>query len=187
MAKHLVVVIDWYGPFKRDEALRRAKAGEFKDGLYLATGKRKHQRGGSVPQYIGLSSKLQSRLAQHKTLPKITRDQQLWLGEVGSANVPGPKVKKTTPTLDLAEWAIAYFVRLPLNNKKTINPPRQPVSVLSRWWKPDYENPWIRKRPSCPDFIDYLGEEDCVRMVWFHTKRGIKQKLINPPFEQRTL
>lgn len=175
--KHLVVVVDWYGPFSPEEA--RKAAADFEDGLYLGIGRRHYQHGPSTPQYIGLSKNLPSRLANHHKLPEITRDARLWLGEVASSNVPGKKAKKTPETLSLAEWSHAYFLALPLNERKRKKPPSRPVTVLSRWWRADYQTQWVKRpHPEWPELIDYLGPEHPARLVWF----GKNQKRIKPPF-----
>lgn len=175
--KYLVVVVDWFGPFSPEEA--RKAAADFENGLYLGIGRRHYQHGPSTPQYIGLSKNLVSRLANHHKLPDITRDARIWLGEIASSNVPGKKAKKTPETLSSAEWAHAYFLALPLNERKRKKPPSRPVTVLNRWRHSDYETPWVKRpHPAWPEFIEYLGPELPVKLVWF----GKKQKRIKPPF-----
>jgi hypothetical protein len=175
--KHLIVVVDWYGPYKYQEAIVLAKS-EYGDGLYLCVGKTKHQRGSSVLQYVGITGKeLGSRVnANHHKLTLVTRDCEIWLGEVGSLGVPGPKTKKTNPALDFAEWALVYFLKPALNAKKIKSPPTRPVTVLNRWWKTDFETPWIRKRPHLhmPDLIDYLGQNFRAKIVRFKDSTRVK-------------
>lgn len=153
---------------------------DYTSGMYLGIGKCRYQHGPATVQYIGLSSRLSTRLnGRHHKLAKITREAKLWLGEVATAEVPGKKVKKTSAILDSAEWLHAFFLKLPLNEKKTMRPPQKPCTVLNRWWKKDYATPWV-KRPHAnwPDFIDYLGPNMPARLVWF----GKRQKRVNPPF-----
>lgn len=177
--KHLAVVIDWYGPYSVAEALTASKRDGYSSGLYVGIGKLRYERGPSKPQYIGLSKNLKSRLASHHRLPAISRDVTLWLGEIATFEPPGKKRKAVTASLDYAEWLHAFFLQLPLNDKKTINPPRRPVTVLNRWWRTDYETPRV-KRPHAlwPDLIDFIGPEYSAKVVWF----GKKLKRVKPPF-----
>ncbi|MCB1565302.1 MAG: hypothetical protein KDI78_06670 [Xanthomonadales bacterium] len=167
MSKHLAIVVDWYGPYTPEQAIAAA-AEDFESGLYLGIGKIKHQKAAATPQYVGLSKNIASRLRNHSKLPDITRDTKIWLGEVATAGVPGKSRKKTQTTIDLAEWALSYFMKLPLNTKKRKNPPDRAMTLLNRWWRIDYETPW-RKRPhqQWPDLIDYVDPEYPARIVWF--------------------
>lgn len=177
--KHLAIIIDWYGPYTFLEALE-ASGHDYGPGLYVGVGKRRYEHGASKPQYIGLSKNLAVRLANHKTLPEITRDAKLWLGEVSTAEPSGKKKKMTTVSLDYAEWLHAFFLQLPLNDKKKKNPPSRSVTVLNRWWKKDYETPWLRRpHPIWPDLIDFISTELPAKLVWF----GKKQNRVKPPFE----
>jgi hypothetical protein len=165
--KHLAVVVDWYGPYSPDEAKVSSRI-DYDSGLYLGIGKRKHQKSAAVPQYIGLSKNLAARLSNHNKLPDISRESRLWLGEVATAHVPGKKLKKTQATLDLAEWALTYFMAIPMNSKKRKSPPDRAITLLNRWWRKDFETPWIKRpHPLWPDLVDYLGSEYTTRLVWF--------------------
>jgi hypothetical protein len=173
MAKHLVIAVDWYGPYPGLEAARLAlNTYDWLPGLYMAIGK-SEERPAKGLQYIGISKKLVGRVhARHATLAKIS-DLQIWLGEVGTANPSGKKLKKTAPTLDYAEWLSAFFLKLPLNNKKKANSPKIPVSLLNRWWKvgKTFDVPRVqRPNPEWPDFIDFLGRDYTTRIVWFGGK-----------------
>lgn len=176
--KHLAIVVDWFGPYNRDEARSSARL-DYKSGLYLCLGKIRHQRAPSRPQYVGLSKSLAARLANHQKLPLITREATFWLGEVATAEVPGKKKKKTSETLASAEWALAYFMQIPLNSKKKLSPPNRSMTLLNRWWRKDYETPWVR-RPDArwPDLIEYGGADLAAKLVWF----GGRLKRVKPPF-----
>lgn len=177
--KHLAVVIDWYGPYTVTEALKVSKY-DYSSGLYVGIGKLHYAHGASKLQYIGLSKNLSRRLANHHKLPEITRDTKLWLGEVATSEPTGKKKKVTSTSLDYAEWLHAFFMQLPLNDKKKANPPNRSVTVLNRWWKKDYETPWVRRpHPLWPDLIDFINMELPAKVVWF----GKKQKRVKPPFE----
>jgi len=173
--KPIVAVIEWYGPYSLEEA--RTASFDYKDGIYLALGKTKNQRSSRL-QYVGLAADLPARLnGYHHKLPLITREQAIWLGEVVSPRTPGRKIKVTDRMLDLSEWAHAYFLQLPLNNKKKAYPPDRPITVYNRWWRRDYETPY-KKRPhkEWPDIIDYLGADYNAKLIWF----GGKQLIQNP-------
>jgi hypothetical protein len=179
--KHLAVIVDWYGPYTIDDALSVSKY-DYDSGLYVGLGKRRYRHGLAMPQYIGLSKNLRIRLANHHKLPEIIRDVKLWLGEVATPEPSGKKLKSTPATLDYSEWLHAFFLRLPLNDKKKKNPPSRPVTVLNRWWRTDYETPWIKRpHPLWPDLIDYIDAELPAKVVWF----GKRQKRIKPPFTLR--
>ena len=79
--------------------------------------------------------------------------------------------------LDLSEWAHAYFLQLPHNNKKKATPPDRAITVYNRWWKRDFVTPY-KRRPhnSWPDMIDYVGPDYDAKLVWF----GGKQLIQNP-------
>lgn len=168
MPKHLVVAVDWYGPYKSIiEAREAIRRDHFAPGLYFALG-RTSSDDKIGPQYVGISTSLASRVgSQHPKLSQID-DLSLWVGQVGTASPGGPKMKKTPPTLDMAEWLLAFFVAPPLNQKKTVIMPNVAVSLLNRWWKTDYETPYVRRPHSqWPDLIDYLGHYYPTKIVWF--------------------
>lgn len=160
-SKHLIVGIDWCGPYRSLEAARKAASDHYKGGLYLCLGKQKGQHQ-THPQYVGKSNKnLSTRLQKdHKKIDLVKREQVFWLGEVVTGGVPGRATTHTPPSVRFSEWAIAYFMQLPLNEKLRINPPKRPVTVLSWWWHRDHETPF-KQRPHAawPDLIDYLDEE----------------------------
>lgn len=177
--RHLAIVIDWYGPYSISEALHASKHDGYGSGLYMGIGKQLNERGTGQPQYIGLSKNLAARLANHHKLPDITRDAKIWLGEVATAEPSGQRQKTTSACLDYAEWLHAFFLQLPLNDKKKINPPNRSVTALNRWWRTDYETPWIRRpHPLWPDLIDFAGSDLPAKIIWF----GKKQQRIKPPF-----
>jgi hypothetical protein len=129
---------------------------------------KKHQHAVQL-QYVGLATDLASRInGYHHKLPLITRELEIWLGEVVPPRTPGRKIKVTDRILDLSEWAHAYFLQLPLNQRKTINPPDLPITVYNRWWKTDFKTPRKhRPHPDWPDVIDFIGQEYEAKLVWF--------------------
>jgi len=120
--KSLSAIIEWYGPYSLEDAKVASKF-YYDDGLYMVIGKTKRQRTPHL-QYIGIANDLRERLnGKHHKIPEVTKDASIWLGEVMSPRTPGKKIKVTDRMLDLAEWAHAYFLQLPLNNRKKGSPP----------------------------------------------------------------
>ena len=78
--KHLMIAVNWYGPYLSVEAARAAAKLDYDHGLYLCLGKRPYQRRREL-QYIGLAKQLHTRLSNgHHKLHAITREPQIWLG-----------------------------------------------------------------------------------------------------------
>ncbi len=170
MAKRLVIGVDWFGPYTRTEV---AQAEEFfEGGLYFAIGRKagkgNHKR---KPQYIGISNGglcgRASNPAHHK-LKTLDPHTTFWLGEIATAEPAGKRQQATRTTLSYAEWLHAYFMHLPLNEKKTKKLPPNPVTVLNRWWKGDFCTPYLKRpHPDWPDLIDFMGLDFRARKVWF--------------------
>jgi hypothetical protein len=159
MAKPIAIVIDWFGPYQQLDEAKSAARKDYDDGLYMLIGKQKYEKKRRL-KYVGLAKDLESRLKKDHPAISRLRECIIWLGEVATAGVSGPKRKTTEQRLDLAEWALCYFLKLPLNTKKRNNPPPQPVTLLNRWWCKDFET--LRKnRPhkDWPDIIDYVGKD----------------------------
>lgn len=166
MRKSIVALVEWYGPYSSEEA--GPAAFEYADGLYMVTGRRAYQRK-SEPQYIGLASSLGARLsAVHHKIPEVKHDIKIWLGQVVSPRTPGKKMQVTDVMLDLVEWAHAYFMQLPLNDKKTRKWPKRDIVVYNRWWRRCKEV-GHGKRPNreWPDIIDFIDGDFDARLVWF--------------------
>lgn len=172
--KERIALIDWFGPYNLKEAIDATKL-HYSDGLYAFIG-RQQPREHHKLQYVGLAKKLANRINKnHHAIKNLRGDVRVWLGEVASPRVSGRKVKVTDSLLDLAEWAHAYFVNLPLNIKKKQNPPDKAIVVYNRWWKPseDFSTPCCRPNPSWPDLIDFhfiVGDKRRSRIVWFGEK-----------------
>jgi len=173
--KSISIIIEWFGPYKTISEASKAAREAFDDGLYAVVGKQPYERESAL-QYVGIASQLSTRVnGQHHKIPEVTKERSLWLGEVVTPRRPGKKLKVTDSMLDLAEWAHAYFLQLPLNENKTKSPPPYPVTVYNRWWKKDYETPF-RRRPHIdwPDVIDFLGRDFPAKVVWFGGQQVVK-------------
>ncbi len=169
MNKQVAIIIDWFGIYDLKAAKAAAKA-DYGRGLYMLIGKAKSQKKNPKLQYIGIAKELYSRIGNgHIAIRDLSQELKIWLGEVASFGVPGKKVKKVDPMLDLAEWSHTYFLDdLPLNKKKKANPPSNPVMVYNRWWHKDYETLRVKRpHPDWPDLIDYIGKEYGAKIVWF--------------------
>ena len=167
MEKHVSTVIDWRGSYDLKEA-QKVTWHEDNNGLYMFIGRTKGQRKDRL-QYVGIAEKyLYDRFHKdHHIIKQLDPDTlSIWIGEITSAGIPGKKPKKIGTAIDLSEWAMAYFLQLPLNDKKTKNPPTDAVSVYNRWWKKDYETPRRRPRNDWPDLIDFVGHDYDSRLMW---------------------
>ncbi|GBE30159.1 MAG TPA: hypothetical protein ENH10_10380 [Bacteroidetes bacterium] len=171
--KPIAVVINWFGPYSYRGAIHAARDDGYTDGLYLAIGRQKFDKKDRV-QYVGVSNNLYKRIKPiHPTLKLIDQKLILWLGEVASTGIPGKQIAGKSPALEMAEWAHVYFIDPILNDKKRMNPPSSPVTVINRWWHSDYETPWKRKpHADWPDMIDYWGKEFGARLVHLRRTRG---------------
>lgn len=128
--KHIAVVVDWFGPYLNVKAAASKARSEYDAGLYLVIGKIRHQKKPASLQYVGIAKDLSARMYSSAGVQGVSRDRKIWLGEVASVGIPGKKAKVTNTQIDLAEWALAYFLELPLNKKKRINPP---LRIRSPW------------------------------------------------------
>lgn len=170
-SKHLMIAINWYGPYCDLDEARSCARYDFEHGLYLAIGKCESQRVRSV-QYVGIGANVHTRLTErHHKLSLIRANRTIWLGEIATAEPSGKRLKATRATLDFAEWMHARFMKLPLNDKKTKTLPTRSVTVLNRWFYDDYETPHRRPHADWPDLIDYPGYELPARTVWFSQRQ----------------
>lgn len=173
MVENMATIVDWYGPFggQGTTAISAASAAAKKDfgpGLYIAVGHSQRVRRGPVTLlYAGISADLATRVTPgHETLSKLSIST-LWLGEIGTAGIPGRRAKRTDPHLDTVEWMTAYFLRVPYNDRKRVNPPPLSAVVLNRWWKPDYETPVERPVARWADVIEWNAINRTANLCWF--------------------
>ncbi len=177
--KHLMIAVNWFGPYWDLAETREVARNEWDHALYMCIGMRPYQRKPAM-QYVGIGKSVHTRMTEdHHKLKEVTRERQIWLGEIATAEPGGRKLKVTAATLDYAEWLHARFMQLPLNEKKTKTLPPRSVTVLNKWWKRDYETPRRnRPHPDWPDLIDYPHWDSApARMVWF----GRRQQLFSAP------
>jgi hypothetical protein len=131
----IALIVDWYGPYVTIEKAKQAAA-EFGEVLYMAVGKRRYQCAATARmRYVGISTDPKSRISTgHHKLPEITRDFGVWFGEIGSQSIAGRKSRnhpvRHSRAIALAEWVLAYFLKLPLNEKKRKNPPNEAVILI---------------------------------------------------------
>lgn len=185
MPDHMASIVDWYGPFtgvgKEDlfKNARNAARADFGSGLYMAIGHAPNiAKGRTTIQYVGIADPLVSRLYEsHHRLGSMALTA-MWLGEIATAGIPGRRAKKTDPHLDIVEWAHAYFLRIPVNERKTINPPRSSCIVLNRWWATDYETPAERPAARWADILEYNVLRNTANLCWFGRKGRIVSKIV---------
>lgn len=175
--RHLMIAINWYGPYKDIDEARQCARHDYEHGLYVAIGECLGEQTPSM-QYVGIGKAIHTRLNnRHHKLSLILRKRMIWLGEIATAEPSGRRLKATRTTLDFAEWLHARFLRLPLNDKKTKALPSRSVTVLNRWFGLDYETPKRRPHRDWPDLIDYPGFNLPARVVWF----GVRQRRFLAP------
>lgn len=127
MINHTTVIVAWQGPFSLDEVLQNKQRAT---GLYLITGKQKHERSADI-QYCGITEgTFYRRLKDHHKASQVTREQEFWLAQVEYPNEPSRHF------LEKAEAIIIYFWKPSLNEKKKIFPPT-PVTLINKWYKKD--------------------------------------------------
>jgi len=120
-------IINWYGAYSFEE-IEQDK--DFGNGIYLITGKRKHQRNSEI-QYCGITEdSFYNRIKTHHKKDFVFREQKFWLGEF----LYPKKINRSV--LETAEKIIIYFWLPKLNQQKTVSPP-EPTTVLNFWFKKD--------------------------------------------------
>lgn len=162
---HVAISVDWYGPYGSiTEA--QSKRRDYREGLYVAIGQKKIGDRERI-LYIGLSNNPAGRVGNnHPTLASIEGHFHLWLGEISSTGKPGARTGVRSTTLDLAESALIYGLQPVLNARKLL-PPTTEISVLSRWWKRDYETEILhRPHREWADIVDYRGGDYGIRLGW---------------------
>ena len=180
MKKHIAVVIDWFGPYKLNEKLRIATRDYYSGGLYVSIGKTKFKKQSNL-QYIGISDSLHDRVnVSHPKLNLIERDNSIWLGEIVSFSVPGKRIFVKESQLEIAEWALIYFLKPRLNVKKRAKPPSHPCTVLNRWWHSNYNTPRMTSpHPDWADIINYYGMDEEAQVIYLKRVTG-RIKRIKP-------
>jgi hypothetical protein len=172
----LALIVNWHGPFKSIiEAKESTHKNNLKEVLYLATGKCKYERLSKM-QYVGISNNLKSRFNDqtHPISCDIRKEMRIWIGLIVSHGVAGRKAAAHPAAhslgVETAEWALAYFLKLPLNTKKRRKPPPRALVLLNRWYKDDFATRWLNKKnhtQDWPDFIEYDPAYASATLQWF--------------------
>lgn len=186
MADNIASIVDWYGPYtpqagKGAIAVAQAAAkSDYGAGLYAAIGHGQSvRRGPHKLLYVGMSDNLFARLTpQHHALGGLSI-AGIWLGEVATAGIPGRRTKRVDPHLDMIEWMTAYFLRMPFNERKRVNPPPSSSIVLNRWWQKDYETPGVRPVARWADVMEWSHWRRSANLCWF----GAKSRVVS--FDER--
>lgn len=120
----LTIKIHWYGPYGEDD-LDELDGG---NGLYMFTGKRKHQKGEAEVQYFGITeNSYKGRFRNHHKLGEINRELGIWLGEI---DYPSGHIREH---LETAEKILIYFWQPVLNERKKYSPPLT-TTLISHWF-----------------------------------------------------
>lgn len=144
--KHLCIKINWHGPYD----IHNVKDSKPYSGIYLLAGKRKYQRESEI-QYCGITENaFYRRFANHHTINEITREREIWLGELVYPE------QWSREHLEAAEALIIYFWQPELNDKKKVNAPQKAITVISHWLKRD-GRPRMKQRAIYKDLDDVLS------------------------------
>jgi hypothetical protein len=138
----------------------------------MICGQRHYQHHVSL-QYVGISGDINQRFKDPKhAIRSIRRNLTVWVGEVVSHAVAGRRKErhpvKHSVSVEYAEWALAYFLALPLNKKKRKKPPPESIIVLNRWFGRDFASRKIhRGHSNWPDLVEYDQDTASAFRVWF--------------------
>jgi hypothetical protein len=156
-------LINWTGPFK--SIYQMGETG-YENGIYLLTGRRPYQRKDEL-QYIGIAPEqtFVMRLSRHHRLWKISKNLEIWLGII---HYP---IQTSWPDIELVESALIYVSDPPLNEKKRKTPPSKPLTVVSRWFKPDGQ-PRKNKRRMFQSFYNVISTDEGTLKegIWYYGK-----------------
>ena len=177
MTDIIAKIVNWFGPFTGSDhasILQSARIAASNDwigpGMYAAVGNEgdTRRRGPRTLRYVGVGDPLAARLGQaHHKLGVSSTVSQLWLGELAVAGIPGRRLKRINPHIDIAEWALAYFLKIPDNEKKTMFPPDRSCVLVNRWWGTDYETPTERPTARWADVVEWDATRRSANLVWF--------------------
>lgn len=181
MAENVATFVDWYGKYRTmQQAQSGAQELNLLQGLYAAVGYTEGiARGPLTLLYVGVAENLTARLtsAHHKLGSNASHGASItgiWLGEVAVAGIPGRRRKRLNPHLDSVEWALAYFLKPALNQKKSITPPDSSCVVLNRWWGLDWESEANRPVARWADIVEYDSYKGTANLVWFGKRARVK-------------
>jgi hypothetical protein len=106
---HTTVIVNWHGPFTKEDVKARA---DWKNGLYLASGILKYKRTNEI-QYSGMTKRsFWQRINNNRhNVYQIAREMRFWLG-----NVVYPD-EASRHHLEIAEAIIIYFWQPALNER----------------------------------------------------------------------
>lgn len=143
-------IINWCGAYSFEE-LESDK--EFGNGIYLITGKRKHQRTSEI-QYCGITEdSFYNRFKTHHKRDVVFREQKFWLGKFAYP------IETNRSVLEAAEKIIIYFWEPFLNEKKKVSPPES-TTILNFWFDKNH-NPRFKRLAiyeELKDVISWNGE-----------------------------
>lgn len=194
-ADTIATAVNWYGPYQGTDnmaVLTNARKGAREaqkifgsgwKGLYLAIGTEadeagRPRRGPHIMLYVGVADRFETRLTpNHRVLGNKANVllRSLWLGDVAVHSIPDASPKKLDVHRDMVEWATAFFLELPFNERKRQNPPRWSCVVINRWWKTDLNTRSSTPNPRWPDVIDYDRDRESAFLIR-HGERRVDEK-----------
>ena len=73
-------------------------------------------------QYVGIGSNVQNRIkADHHKLQYVTRDRNIWLGEVATPEPSGKKKKINESNARLCRMGLSILFRITIESEEAIN------------------------------------------------------------------
>lgn len=152
----VAVIVNWYGPYRSFEDFKEAMKGWSKKErtLYMALGSYNKVR------YVGMTERPNSRPNQHPKL-KDKKNRSFYTGNIVTQGISGPRSRKHSPDLAIAEHVLVYDLKPELNDKMKDTVPRDCVSVFSQFFRTDNEDIPHRpltKFPSLVAFNSWTGE-----------------------------
>lgn len=151
MNSHTTIIVNWRGSFSYEEIEENPSLSNLSNGLYLATGKLKYQRGNPTIQYCGITERRfidRFNDKNHKS-HNINRDQEFWLGTIGYPD------NYDRQHLEIAEGIIVYFWQPSLNERKKVSLPK-PTTLINKWFKKDGTSR-LRQDPICKELFDVIS------------------------------
>lgn len=146
----IAVIVDWYGPYKSKEMLRKEMRcwNSGVKALYMGV------KRGNIVNYVGLTSEPATRLNNHEKLAHPD-NIRFFCGEVVSQGVGGRRHTKCKTDLRLAEHALIAYLQPAQNGVLSKRDLDDCVVVYSRFFDKDrFETP-INPLPKFPHVIAY--------------------------------
>jgi hypothetical protein len=147
LSSHTTVIVNWYGPYTYEEIEEKR---DWKNGLYLATGKLKYKQRSATIQYCGITEgSFYRRFKNHHKIYAINRELKFWIGTITYPD------DASRYFLEMAESMIIFFWEPELNERKKLTLPTS-ITLINKWFKKD-RSPRFRQHPMCNNLTDVLS------------------------------